>query len=65
MRLLANLAWLLTMGDVDLMPVASRQEICSGNFIVFCCAFEPWGKVIIRASEICLAEKDGLPELCA
>ena len=25
MRLLANLAWLLTMGEVDLMPVAPRQ----------------------------------------
>ena len=27
MRLLANLAWLLTMGEVDLMPVAARPQI--------------------------------------
>ena len=35
MRLLANLAWLLTLGEVDLMPVASRQLLREGACGVF------------------------------
>ena len=41
MRLLANLAWLLTLGEVDLMPVASRQLLREGACGVFfqgCCS---------------------------